>query len=103
MESWVPISWEALRELIVAQVADCSADLRVIFERYRVPPFRTPINRTGKTESVFVVAQKGELVIYYEDVEEGFNLSPISRDGWILDPGCNLDDLELALAKLRDA
>ena len=97
------MSWEALRELIVAQVADCSADLRVIFERYRVPPFRTAINRTGKPESVFVVAPKGERVIHYEDVEEGFNLSPSSRDGWILDPRCNQDDLKLALATLRDA
>jgi hypothetical protein len=80
-----------------------NTELRGMFERSGAPPFRARINRTSKTVSMFVVAQKGELVIYYQDVEPGLNLSPISKDGWILDFQCNQDDLELALTKLHDA
>jgi hypothetical protein len=59
--------------------------------------FRSAIVRHGKTESIVVVARNGEQVIYYEDVEDGFNVSPISPDGRVLEPRCNRDELRLAL------
>jgi hypothetical protein len=48
-------------------------------------------------ETVIVVARKGKEVIYWEDVEEGFNLSPVAEDGRILEHWCNQDELGLAL------
>jgi hypothetical protein len=48
-------------------------------------------------ENVVVAARRGEEVIYWEDVEEGFNLSPIAPDGRILEHWCNQDALGLAL------
>jgi hypothetical protein len=44
-----------------------------------------------------VIAQKGNQVIYWEDIEEGFGVSPISADGPILRQDCNQNDLGLAL------
>jgi hypothetical protein len=36
-------------------------------------------------------------VIYWEDIEEGFNLSPIAPNGHILEYWCNQDPLQVAL------
>lgn len=49
-------------------------------------PSASPIIRFGNTESVFVVADRRGVVIYYEDVEEGFNISLLAADGSIAKP-----------------
>lgn len=73
------------------------AEQLAAFNKYRVEPFSAPIVRYGQTESVVVVARNGEQVIYYEDVEDGFNVSPISSDGRVLEAWCNQDELRFAL------
>ena len=35
--------------------------------------------------------------MYWEDVEEGFNISPLTPDGRVLEHWCNQDDLGIAL------
>ena len=99
MEAWEPISATELEELVNKQLNDCGPELIAVFERYKVNPFRAPIDRYGREEHVFVVARKGDEVMYFEDVEDGFNLSPISTDGKILEHWCNHDDLKYALRR----
>jgi hypothetical protein len=53
--------------------------------------------RYGNMQHVVVVGRNGDQVIYYEDVEDGFNVSPISPDGMVLEHWCNDDELRLAL------
>jgi hypothetical protein len=48
-------------------------------------------------QSVVVVARRGDEVMYWEDVEEGFNISPITSDGQVLQHWCNQDELGSAL------
>jgi|SRR5215470_8638944 len=48
-------------------------------------------------DALVVVARKGNEVICYEDEEEGFNVSPVSADGQILEHCCNQDELRFAL------
>jgi hypothetical protein len=45
---------------------------------------------------VVVVARKGDQVIYYEDGEDGFNVSLISPDGRVLEHWGNPEELRLA-------
>ncbi len=97
MNQWVPITEEEMLKRLNEEWNDCSDKRKAIFEKYRVPLKKHPIERNGKTEHVFVVARKGNEVMYYEDVEEGFNISPISPDGKILEHGCNQDELKHAL------
>ena len=40
--------------------------------------------------------------MYYEDVEEGFNFSAISRDAGILERWCNQDELRYALLRWQE-
>jgi hypothetical protein len=79
------------------QLAACTPERREVFERYRVSPYRAPLIRYGKKELVFVVAVKDGEALYYEDVEDGFNRSPLSESGEILQHWCNQDDLQDAL------
>ena len=44
-----------------------------------------------------MVARKGNEVIYYEDIEGGFNVSPVGPDGEIPEHRCNRDELRFAL------
>lgn len=88
---------EEVNQIVARDLKECDAEQVVAFDRYRVEPFSASIVRYGQTESVVVVARNGDQVIYYEDVEEGFNVSPISADGRILEHWCNQDELRFAL------
>jgi hypothetical protein len=88
---------EGVRQIVVTDLKDCDAEQLAAFEKYRVEPFSAPIVRYGQTERVVVVARNGDQVIYYEDVEDGFNVSPISPDGRVLEHWCNQDELRFAL------
>jgi len=68
-----------------------------VFNRYAVEPYAAPLTRYGKDDTVVVVARNGNEAIYYEDVEEGFNVSPLGPHGEILEHRCNQDELKFAL------
>ena len=51
-------------------------------------------------ESVFVVARKEDVVVYYEDVEDGFNVSSLAPDGSIASPGYEQWELSHVLCQL---
>ena len=63
------------------------AGAAAVFERYKVVPYLADMDRLGAIETVFVVAKPGGVVLYYEDVEEGFNISSLLADGAIASPG----------------
>ena len=96
-DEWTPINEEQMRDLLEEQLAACTPDRREIFERYRVPLYRAPLVRYGNKELVFVVAVKDGEALYYEDVEDGFNRSPLSESGDVLEHWCNQDDHSSAL------
>ena len=99
MKEWHPITREDLDALIAEQLRECSPELRSVFERYRVTPFLAPVQRNGAVERVYVVARRGEEVLYYEDVEEGFNFSLVPPKDGALEHWCNQDDLKHALLR----
>jgi hypothetical protein len=70
------------------------------FKKYAVEPYLAPIVRYGNLDRVVVVARRRNEVIYWEAVEEGFNLTPVSPDGTILEHCCNQDELRFALNAL---
>jgi hypothetical protein len=100
MDTWRPVTVEELDALVVEELAFCSPEQHQLFERCKVTPYPVAIDRQGKTETVFVVAKAGNTVLYYEDVEEGFNVSPLSHDGSIAAPGYEQWELCHALEHL---
>jgi len=93
----MPAAIEEVNEIVTVDLKVCDTEQLATYTKYRVTPFLAPILRYGKTEKVVVVARNGDQVIYYEDVEDGFNVSPMSPDGQILEHWCNDDELRLAL------
>jgi hypothetical protein len=77
----------ALESIVATELAGCPLELQQLFARCRIPLRAVPIVRYGVTEQVFLIAQCGDVFVYYEDVEEGFNLSTLAPDGSIRTPG----------------
>ena len=89
--------------MVGEHLRECDAEQLAAFNRYAVEPYAAPIVRYGKTESVVVIARRRDEFIYWEDVEEGFNLSRVGRDGRILEHWCNQEELRFALNLLERA
>ena len=87
MEDWTPASADDVASIVARELSQCPKALIELFNSIGVPPRSVSILRSGVTESVFVVAERNGTVIYYEDVEEGFNISPLAEDGSIATPG----------------
>lgn len=97
---WKPPTVDEVKEILKADLKKCNSRQIAIYRQYSVEPHFAPIVRYGKAENVVVVAQKSDEVIYWEDVEEGFNISPVGPDGRVLEHWCNQDDLGIALNRL---
>ena len=98
--SWKPATIDEVKGILKAHLQGCSPEQIAIFRRYSVEPRFAPIIRYEIPERVVVVAQKSDEVIYWEDVEKGFNVSSVGPDGDVLEHWCNQDDLGIALARL---
>lgn len=95
--TWRPATIEEVKRILADDLTSCDAQQLDVFRQYAVDPYRASIERYGKLEEVVVVAQKLEEVMYWEDVEEGFNISRLGSDRRILEHWCNRDDLATAL------
>lgn len=92
-----PASVESVKQIVSEILANCDQEQVAVFSAFCVAPRLAPVSRYGKLENVVVIAQKENHVIYWEDVEDGFGVSPVSMDGRILQQDCNQNDLGLAL------
>jgi hypothetical protein len=95
--SWKPVTAQELDRIISDGLLSCSANERAVFESHKVMPYSVPIVRLGKVETAFVIAEFGEHVLYYEDVEEGFEMTGLDAAGRIPIQGCNQYSLQMAL------
>lgn len=99
---WKPASIKEVKEILQEDLPDCDPEQLAVFHAFALEPFAAPIVRNGQTESVIVVARRDNEVIYWEDVECGFNVSPIDENGTILEHWCNQDELRSALNRWGD-
>jgi len=98
MPEWAPIAEAALRDRVAQGVARMSAAQKRLWEIVRVDPQKWQQHPYGDAGGGFwVVAIVGQTVIWYNDVEDGFNRSRYSVYGQIDDYWCNQDELEVAI------
>jgi hypothetical protein len=97
MMEWKPATVGEVKLIVQHDLAECDVEQRETFRRYAVEPYFASIQRYGNLDNVVVVARKENEVMYWEDVEEGFNVSPLAEDGRILEHWCNQDALRFAL------
>jgi hypothetical protein len=90
-------SLEIVKSILQEDLSNCDSEQLAVYRKYSVEPYLAPLVRYGNRDEAVVVARRGNEVIYWEDVEEGFNVSPLAADGTILQHWCNQDELPRAL------
>lgn len=97
MTTWQPMTSEEIQALIEDELPKCTPEQQAVFDAHRIPLRQTPITRCGRLEKAYVAAERDGEVMYYEDVEEGWNFSPLTTDGHIAEHWCSQDELKYAL------
>ena len=99
MSLWQPISDDEFYQLFRTQYEELDETERRIFEKYRVDFWKATIRRSEMygDEHVNVVAQNENGVLYFDDVEYGFDLSTVDNEGVILTPGGSQASLKEAI------
>lgn len=84
---WEAISRESLDELVVEGLAKATADERAVFSRAAVTPTKWQLSPWGDLGGGFwVVALMEDRVLWYNDIEDGFNVSQFVASGTIHRP-----------------
>jgi hypothetical protein len=91
----------SLTEIIEDSLADCSQAQREFFASIRVDFYPVPIRRLGKLESVLVIADFNDSLVYYEDIEEGFAIDQLDDQGAIPKQDCSQFELRHVLYQLQ--
>ena len=102
--NWAPYSLSELEALLDQDLAECSSEERAFFATVQVPPSKWSQSPWGDEGGGFwVVAVLGSRVLWYNDIEHGFNVSTFDVAGTIPEHGyfCNQDPLKWALPLLR--
>jgi len=100
-ESWRAISAEEMQALIEKQLAECDAEGRALFQRIRLTPRKVIFDRGRFQENVFVVAQVDGKVLFFDDIEDGFEVGTPDADGVLRGVGLGQFELRHALAQLQ--
>lgn len=92
---WSPLSESDLWDLMNEAWDRMSVEQRRLWEVIRIHPTKwrqQPYGNEG--DGFWVVAIIGSTVVWYNDIEEGFNRSAFTEYGTIDSYWCNQDDLE---------
>jgi hypothetical protein len=99
--TWRPISEEELWEEINRGWKAMSLPQRRLWEAIKVPPQKWQLHPWGDLGGGFwIVAIMGERVIWYNDIEEGFNRSHYTELGTVSQYWCNQDELQWTVGYL---
>jgi hypothetical protein len=101
--AWTPIDRQSLDELVAEGLADATVEERAVFARAAAAPAKWQLAPWGDLGGGFwVVAVMDDRVLWYNDIEGGFNISRFVTRGTIpsTEYWCNQDELRWALAAL---
>jgi hypothetical protein len=94
--SWKPISEAELAVMLDGEEASMSPSVLAFWHRIRIRPEKWQLPPWGDAGGGFwVVGILGQDCIWYNDIEEGFNISRYEKTGHIHEYLCNQDHLEL--------
>ena len=98
MIEWEPISETALLGRIAQSRGRMSTAEARLWEAVRIQPEKWQQHPYGdQGDGFWVVGIIGSTVIWYNDIEDGFNRSRFSTFGTIDDYWCNQDELEITV------
>lgn len=95
---WEPISEADLRDKIVGAEGRMSPQVSRLWETIKIPPQKWAEQTYGTVGGGFwIVAIIGNRVIWFNDIEDGFNCSSYVVVGELAEYFCNQDELEIAV------
>lgn len=95
---WEPISEADLRDRIISAEGRMSPGGYRLWEAINIPPQKWTEQTHGTVGGGFwVVAIIGNKVIWFNDIEDGFNCSSYAVVGKLAEYFCNQDELEIAV------
>jgi hypothetical protein len=104
MVDWEPISKAALLDRISQGYTRMPQVNQRLWEAIRIGPEKWPQHPYGDAGGGFwIVALVGRTVIWYNDIEDGFNRSVYSTYGVIDDYWRNHDELDITIQYLANA
>ncbi len=100
--SWEPISFETLSGIICKEVSKLNESEITFWEAIKIPIQKWDENTYGKEGNGFwAVGLLGTRVIWYNDIEDGFNISNYTVFGKIDDYLCNQDEIRDVILNLQ--
>jgi hypothetical protein len=98
---WSPVSKETLERILTEEIAALTPEATKAYQNYAVAPYEQRCSRTADygIERVFVVARKGNHLLFFDDVEEEFGVGVPDSDAILRDLG-TFDSLIAALLAL---
>jgi hypothetical protein len=100
---WEPLSEASLWDLINAAEIRMDIPQARLWEIVRIEPTKWSGLIYGKENGFWAVAVIGNWVVWYNDIEEGFNSSRYDSFGTIGEYWCNQDNLEFAVQQVLNS
>jgi len=98
---WTPLGEEELATVIANAVQAMESQANYLWELIRIQPTKWTLAPWGDEGGGFwVVGIVGMQVVWYNDIEDGFNLSRYRAIGVIGEYWCNQDDLQHTMSSL---
>ncbi len=101
--SWAPISRAELDALVLLELYDCSAGQKEFFKAVSIDPEKWKQSTYGDRGGGFwAIACHNNKVLWYNDIEDGFQVSRFEHAGTIPDHEywCNDDPIKWAIPRL---
>ncbi len=100
---WSPISESDLTQMLIDESPRHNPVAERLWGMVRIKPVKWQLHPWGDLGGGFwVVGILGSTVIWYNDIEDGFNTSRWTTPGLIDDYFCDQNDLRFVLASLAD-
>jgi hypothetical protein len=98
---WTPISLNELEEWILRGELRLSAEMLNFWNLIKIKPIKWQEPEYGNgLDGFWVVAIFGNNVIFYNDIEDGFNISQYKNFGQISEYACEQDELDWVVLRL---
>src|SRR4051812_34871251 len=98
---WRPIISAELSQILTRDLAVCSDADRAFFAKIRIEPRKVRFDRGMFSEDVFVVGQEERRVLFFDDIEDGFEVGVLDTNEVIRGAGASQFDLRQALYQFK--
>lgn len=101
-DNWKPITEKNLWDIILDEEEKMQPKESIVWDAIRIIPSKWDEKSYGSVSGGFwAVAVIGQSVIWYNDIEDGFNISRFTEHGIIKDYWCDQSELHHLITKVR--